>query len=160
MCPDRAGRLFLAGRWLFALTPDKIDDVNAEIKIIHPKPDQLVASVDSAFILGNVPAENDELAYKLFINDHFVPVHPHGGFIAFLPLAPDTFEFKLEAFLVEKDRYRDLDQSSTKDDILSIHIQRALTRTLSVFVPEPMREAAAWIRQPSTANSLHRWAML
>ncbi|MEW6412828.1 MAG: N-acetylmuramoyl-L-alanine amidase [Candidatus Zixiibacteriota bacterium] len=122
-----------------SLKPDDINDVNAQIKIIHPKPNQLVASVDSAFILGNVPAENDGQAYKLFINDQFVPVHPNGGFIAFLPIAPDTFQFHLEAYLVEKDRYKDLNGTSSKNDILSIHIQRALTKTLSVVVPKPMQ---------------------
>ncbi|UCD63000.1 MAG: hypothetical protein JSW34_09600, partial [Candidatus Zixiibacteriota bacterium] len=107
----------------------------AGITIIHPKEDEPVAAVDSTFILGSVPPDTKKHAYKLFINDRFVPVHPGGGFIAFLPITSGDFEFELEALLVEKDRYRHLTAASKKSDILSLHILRRLSKTHRVKVP-------------------------
>ena len=91
------------------LKPNGINDPKGRIKIVYPKPDQVVSAVDSTFILGNVPAESDDLAYRLFINNQFVPVHKDGGFIAFLPVTPGLFEFRLNAFLVDKDRQKGKD---------------------------------------------------
>lgn len=120
------------------LAPDKISDAGSRIKIIYPKPDQIVGAVDSAFILGNVPAENEKLAYKLFINDQFVPVHPDGGFIGFVPVTPGQFEFELEAFLVDKDVFQKLGPVGTKSDIPSLYIQRSLSASVNVLIPQPI----------------------
>lgn len=124
------------------LAPDRIDDVNARIKVVYPKPDQIVGAVDSTFVLGNVPGENDRLAYKLFINDQFVPVHPDGGFIGFVPVMPGQFEFRLEAFLIDKELFEKLDAPGTKDDIPSLYIQRSLATSVNVLIPEPMLDMA------------------
>ncbi|UCG61866.1 MAG: N-acetylmuramoyl-L-alanine amidase [Candidatus Zixiibacteriota bacterium] len=120
------------------LKPDGINDPGARIKIVYPKPDQIVSAVDSTFILGNVPAASEDLAYRLFINDHYVSAHEDGGFIAFLPVTPGFFEFRLDAFLVDKDRFTDLTSANTISDIPSLYIKRTLTEAMTVYIPEPL----------------------
>lgn len=125
------------------LEPDDIDDPAAEIKVIYPKPDQLIAAVDSTFILGNVPARNKKLAYKLFINDHYITIHRDGGFIAFLPVTPGAFVFQLEAFLVDKKKYRHLAAGNSKYDIHVEDILHRLSKSVCVEVPEPLKPSHA-----------------
>jgi N-acetylmuramoyl-L-alanine amidase len=62
------------------------------IKVIYPHKDQTVSAADSTFILGNVTPGS-----KLHINKYRIPVHPGGGFIAFLPIEPGDFIFNLKA---------------------------------------------------------------
>ncbi|SYZ73278.1 conserved hypothetical protein [Candidatus Zixiibacteriota bacterium] len=62
------------------------------ISVVYPKMNGRVAAVDSTFILGSVtPGAN------LNINGQKIKVYKDGGFIAFLPIAPGTFEFNLRA---------------------------------------------------------------
>ena len=90
-----------------------LDKHQVRINVIYPKPDQIISAVDSTFILGNVPPESKKTAYKLFINNQYVDVHPEGGFIAFLPITPGDFQFELTAFLLDKKKYRYLSPQQT-----------------------------------------------
>jgi len=69
--------------------------VNAEqpsIKVIYPKKGATIGAVDSTFIFGSVtPGSN------LIINGMQIPVHEDGGYLAFLPLVPGSFNFEIEA---------------------------------------------------------------
>jgi hypothetical protein len=70
-------------------------DEAPRIEVIYPKKNQQIGAVDSTFILGNVTPGS-----KLYVNNHRIPVHPEGGFLAFIPLEPiDTgwFVFELRA---------------------------------------------------------------
>lgn len=62
------------------------------IAVIYPKEDQEIGSVDSTFILGSVVP-----GAKLEINGVPVDVYHTGGFLAFLPVHPGPFEFKLRS---------------------------------------------------------------
>lgn len=68
------------------------DDNAPVIKVIYPHKNQIVRAADSTFILGNVTPGS-----KLHINKYRVPVHPTGGFIAFLPIEQGEFTFILKA---------------------------------------------------------------
>ncbi len=67
-----------------------------DITVIYPKRGQVVGAVDSTFIFGNL-GEHASDHTLLFINGLRVPVHKAGTFLAFVPVAPDTFVFRLEA---------------------------------------------------------------
>jgi len=120
--------------------PDQIGDKNAAIKIVYPKPDQFVTAIDSTFVLGNVPAESKSLAYKLFVNGSYVQVHEDGGFIAFLPVGPGPVTFELEALLVEKKRYRHLNERSMPASIKPEDIRHRLSGLLCITTPEPIQQ--------------------
>lgn len=69
--------------------------------MIYPKPGQTIGAVDSTFILGHVPAglpiDNDDLV--LVVNDSAeFPIHRDGGFLAWVPITPGDFVFRLRAF--------------------------------------------------------------
>jgi|GEM_PF-167234 len=120
-----------------SLTPDDIHNANAEIKIVYPKDDQIVYASDSTFIFGNVPAEDKDLAYILFINESYVKVYPDGGFIAFLPIAPGNFSFQLDAYLVKKRKYQHLSYKSLQTDIQTKDVLHHLSKQISIKIPEP-----------------------
>ena len=63
-----------------------------EIEIIYPKQGQTIRAVDSTFILGNVTPGS-----RLTVNDKLIPVHPEGGFLAFVKLNPGDSLFQLYA---------------------------------------------------------------
>ncbi len=70
-------------------------DVSAlppDINIIYPKQNSDIGASDSTFIFGSVSP-----GAELKINGFSVDVHPEGGFIAFLPLEPGNFKFKITA---------------------------------------------------------------
>ncbi|MFQ5453646.1 MAG: hypothetical protein ACE5D6_05615, partial [Candidatus Zixiibacteriota bacterium] len=134
--------LFVKSVFSISLSTVDVDNKNAQIKVVYPKPEQIITAIDSTFILGNVPAENEKLAYKLFINNHFVNVHHDGGFIAFLPITPGMFEFKLEAYLVDDEKYLFLGDNNTKHDIYPEDIWKHLSQSISVVVPEPLQAAS------------------
>ena len=64
------------------------------VNIIYPHGGQAIPAVDSTFIFGNT-----EPAATLFINDARVPVHPEGGFLAFLPVHRGNFSFEAVSIL-------------------------------------------------------------
>ncbi|UCD16371.1 MAG: N-acetylmuramoyl-L-alanine amidase [Candidatus Zixiibacteriota bacterium] len=63
-----------------------------DIQVVYPKRFDPIGAADSTFILGSVTPGS-----SLTINGERVEVHPDGGFIAFLPLTPGNFLFKLLA---------------------------------------------------------------
>jgi N-acetylmuramoyl-L-alanine amidase len=67
------------------------------ITVVYPKEDQSIGPVDSTFILGSVTPGT-----KLVINGTPVDVYHTGGFLAYLPVHPGPFEFRLHA------RYEDV----------------------------------------------------
>lgn len=78
---------------------------STDIVVIYPRAGQTITASDSTFILGHltrallkqVPAGtgiNDRLSLR--INGQPVSVHNSGGFLAFLPIAPGDFTFKLK----------------------------------------------------------------
>lgn len=83
-----------------------------QIEIVYPRPDQRIAAVDSQFIFGKVTP-----GAALRINGDSVKVHDNGAFLAFLPVYPGRFVFKLEARLQ----------------------QRSTASELAINVPEPYR---------------------
>jgi N-acetylmuramoyl-L-alanine amidase len=124
------------------LSPDSITDPNAQIKVVYPKEGSTLGSVDSAFILGNVPPEDDHYGYKLFIDSQYIPVHRDGGFIAFLPIKPGPFEFHLTAFLVKKKDYKFLSSKSHIQDVNLADVRNELELTRTVTVPTPIATPA------------------
>lgn len=112
-------------------------DLRDEIVIVYPKPDQRIAAVDSTFILGHVPPTRGEWSYRLEINGHPVDVHEDGGFVSFLPIKPGAFTFQLDAFLTgERLDYQA--RIKTPQDRPPPPYSLRLSKTMTVFVPEPM----------------------
>jgi N-acetylmuramoyl-L-alanine amidase len=74
--------------------------VSAEttIKIVYPKPGQAIGAVDSTFVFGSVSGNFDEKKDLLEVNGQVVPVHRDGGFLAFRPITPGPFEFRVRAW--------------------------------------------------------------
>ncbi len=120
------------------LTPDSITDPNAQIKVVYPKEGQTLGTVDSAFIFGNVPPENHDYAYKLFIDSQYTEVYPDGGFIAFLPIIPGPYQFHLTAFLVKKKDYRFLSAKSHIQDVNMADVKSKLELVRTVTAPTPL----------------------
>jgi N-acetylmuramoyl-L-alanine amidase len=58
------------------------------LSIVYPHEGQNIAAVESTFIFGNT-----EPSARLFINGTRVPIHPEGGFLAFLPVHGGNFAF-------------------------------------------------------------------
>lgn len=80
-----------------------VEPVDQEITVIYPKPEQVIGASDSTFILGHVPPNDSRYAlFDFTINGQGVAVHPDGGFLAFLPITPGDFVFKLRATRFEK----------------------------------------------------------
>ena len=80
-----------------AIPPMPLVEGPLEPKLVYPKPDQLIQSKDSTFVLGSVGNGRASLA----INGQPVRVWPNGSFLAFLPNpAPtDTPRYELVASL-------------------------------------------------------------
>jgi N-acetylmuramoyl-L-alanine amidase len=95
--PDSAVRMALA---ILVLVTISVATVSAEttIQIVYPKPGQTIGAVDSTFVIGSVSGVFDRKSDLLEINGQVVPVHREGGFLAFQPIAPGPFEFKVRAW--------------------------------------------------------------
>lgn len=109
-----------------------------QIHVIYPKPDQIVTAVDSTFIFGHVSFGEDKKLGKLVINGHVVEVHPDGGFLAFLPVTPGRFTFRLDAYLIESPPGR----GGRRTPLPSVTMQDAqlhLTNSVTVDIPEPLQ---------------------
>lgn len=102
-----------------------------EITVIYPRPGQIVTAVDSTFIFGhlseNLPCKPKEAVLR--INGLPVEVHRDGGFIAFLPVSPGLFTFKIDAYL--KKDFENTEKSRFPEAIAST--------ALDVYIPEPLR---------------------
>ncbi len=81
--------------------PDSADSLPG-LTVVYPRPGQVVTAADSTFIFGHVsPGEHREPLW-LLINGVPVTIHPEGGFLAFLPISPGDFTFRLEASFAER----------------------------------------------------------
>ncbi|HEX3043700.1 MAG TPA: N-acetylmuramoyl-L-alanine amidase [Bacillota bacterium] len=61
------------------------------IRIVFPVENAHLPALSTTYVYGSVAASG-----KLFINDVPVPVHPEGGFLTVIPLAPGKFEIKAQ----------------------------------------------------------------
>lgn len=77
---------------VFLLMTVSVSAAGPEIDVVYPKQGSLINAVDSSFILGSVTP-----GARLIINDTPVEIHKDGGFLAFLPLEPGDFVFRLTA---------------------------------------------------------------
>lgn len=131
---------FLATWLLLIFNLSKAQIIGNPITIIYPKADQNIAAVDSTFILGNIKSsisKNDE--YKLFINSQYVNIHQDGGFLAYLPITSGQFQFKIEALLLNKNKYKNLNKLSLISDIKKEDILNEVVHIHTVNVPEPLK---------------------
>jgi len=74
------------------LTAASLSAAAPEIKVVYPREGGQIGVSDSTFIFGSVTPGS-----KLKINGFDVDVYQNGAFLAFLPLQPGDFEFKLKA---------------------------------------------------------------
>jgi len=65
---------------------------SADINVVYPKQNQHIGAIDSTFIFGSVNP-----AWKLTVNGFPTPVDKDGGWLAFVPLSPGEFIFKIIA---------------------------------------------------------------
>jgi len=101
---------------------------STRITVIYPKAGQTLGAVDSTFILGHLPTslsiDPDDLV--LVVNDSLeFPIHRDGGFLAWVPISPGEFVFRLRAFP------KSLDVDYRMADVA------AAAGSLAVVVPEP-----------------------
>lgn len=67
------------------------------IRIVHPTEGAQLPAVSSTFVYGSVPPNG-----KLLLNGNPVPIHPSGGFLAMINLAPGEFQIRAEYQLGDK----------------------------------------------------------
>lgn len=99
----RAVRLGSDGRMLEPAAPGIVPGVPLtiphvdgplEVKVIYPRPRQVIAVRDSNFLLGSVGSGDA----RLTINGADVPVNPNGSFLAWLPVPPrEKFRYEIVA---------------------------------------------------------------
>jgi N-acetylmuramoyl-L-alanine amidase len=68
-----------------------LPELDNPIKIVHPVENAKLPALTSTFVCGSVPPDG-----KLTINGQLVPVHPDGGFVAMVDLAPGKFAIQAE----------------------------------------------------------------
>ncbi len=116
---------------------DELDAEHPSINIIYPKEGQLIRAVDSTFIFGNISPYDKKDNWRLTINSFTVDIHEDGGFLAFLPIEPDTFNFNIIAKHPETEaekRFRKrIPGHFQGEDSLS----RSIIKTHTVIVPKP-----------------------
>ncbi|MCP4566366.1 MAG: hypothetical protein GY841_02165 [FCB group bacterium] len=83
------------GLVVFLLLGVVVEAGELNLNVVYPKSDQNLPPVDSTFIFGSV-----EPGAHLSVNGHPVDVHKGGGWLAFVPINPGSFEFEVRA---EKD---------------------------------------------------------
>lgn len=109
-----------------------------QIHVIYPKPDQIVTAVDSTFIFGHVSFGGDKKLDKLVINGQVVELHPDGGFLAFLPVTPGRFTFRLDAYLIKSPPKRG-GRGMPLPSVATQDAQLHLTNSVTVDIPEPLQ---------------------
>ncbi len=123
MCWKNTSRINLVAGLLCVFILTAISTSGAEppaIEVVYPKADQEIKAADSTFIFGHIGADRIDRSWFLEINGQPVAIHRDGGFIAFLPIVPGEFDFKLALY--------------SKTDVT-----RPLTdTTIKVLVPEPL----------------------
>ncbi len=118
---------------------DELNDDGPSINIIYPKEGQMISAADSTFIFGNISPYDKNINWQLRINDSPISIHEDGGFLAFLPIKPDTFNFFISAERPETDSEKKLwgkiPGHYKSDDSTS----RTITKTHTVIVPKPLK---------------------
>lgn len=71
-------------------------DPGLAVTIQYPPAAAAIGATDSTFVFGRVDGTRGALV-DLAVNGLSVPVHPGGGWLAFVPLAPDSFTFRVVA---------------------------------------------------------------
>jgi N-acetylmuramoyl-L-alanine amidase len=66
------------------------------LHVQYPPAGASLTAGDSTFVFGRVEGA-EAGAVALTVNDLPVPVHPGGGWLAFVPVAPDSFTFRVRA---------------------------------------------------------------
>ena len=103
-----------------------------EITIVYPKAGQTVAAVDSTFIFGHLPRNLPCKTKDIVINVNGEEVRPYrdGGFIAFVPITPGEFTFRVDAY--RKTNLRNFNEGMLPE-ILAL-----ASGEVTVTVPEPL----------------------
>src|SRR5688572_27720528 len=65
------------------------------VHVQYPPAGAAITATDSTFVFGRVEGAGADVA--LTVNDQPVPVHPGGGWLAFVAVAPDSFTFRVRA---------------------------------------------------------------
>ena len=97
-----------------------------QIKVIYPKPLQTVTATDSMFIHGHLENVGLDWNASLTINGFPVKLHSENQFLAYVPILPDSFTFKLEALLTPKKKQTSLELLSTTSEV-------------RVYIPPPIK---------------------
>jgi len=82
----------MPGQVLAAQSKTAAPRIPPKLLVVYPHPNQQIGPVDSTFIIGSVTPGS-----KLTINGTKVSVYRTGGFLAFLPVRPGLFAFRLKA---------------------------------------------------------------
>jgi len=108
------------------------------INIVYPKPQQRMGAVDSTFVFGNVPPQVGQWAYQVKVNGQNVAVHEAGGFLAFVPIEPGEFVFRVEALLTADGHvgYQARIKAGHSSD--KPQYADSLVDSVIVMVPEPL----------------------
>jgi len=123
---------------LFSFSEEIIEE-KPSINIIYPKEGQLIRAVDSTFIFGNISPYDKKDKWQMIINGTPVDIHEDGGFLAFLPIEPDTFNFFIIAQRPEtksEKRFRQRVPGHYRDED---SLTRTITKTHTVLVPKPLK---------------------
>lgn len=124
-----------------------VDARQTNINIVYPKPDQVVAATDSAFVLGSVTGDFDIKNDRLDINGQVVDVHRDGGFLAFLPVIPGAFEFHVRAFRLSELPLSG--RSIERYQLLADHTVEVVIPALQRTLPDDILEIAGDYRPPT-----------
>ncbi|RME25612.1 MAG: hypothetical protein D6800_07400, partial [Candidatus Zixiibacteriota bacterium] len=98
------------------------------IAIVYPKPGQVVGAVDSTFILGHLSDSTitDFSDFDVRVNELPARLHRDGGFIAFVPIQPGEFTFRVTARRTGRYRQASVAGSSAAVTELTVTVPRPL----------------------------------
>jgi N-acetylmuramoyl-L-alanine amidase len=89
--------LFVHAGCLVALTPAAFGQAPPlSVHVQYPPAGAAITATDSTFVFGRVEGADPEQLI-LTVNDQSVPVHSGGGWLAYVPIAPDSFTFRIRA---------------------------------------------------------------
>ncbi len=89
-------KLLLAAAAALAAAPSARAQEPLAIHVQYPAAGVAITASDSTFVFGRVDGA-DGSAVTLTVNGTPVPVHAGGGWLAFVPVAPDSFTFRIRA---------------------------------------------------------------
>ncbi|MFN2420821.1 MAG: N-acetylmuramoyl-L-alanine amidase [Gemmatimonadota bacterium] len=81
---------------LLTLSPAaRAQETPLAVHVQYPPAGATITASDSTFLFGRVEGAGGRIA--LTVNDQPVPVHPDGGWLAYVAIAPDSFTFRVRA---------------------------------------------------------------